>query len=505
MPRHIKPQPIEKALAFLHTNDDTPSLYQNILDCMSIRGLASVAQVITLTGQSDATVRRVLDELTHETPLHPALLHKDSVAWGRRRPPVVYLLNETGAEVLRQTSGNKNIKPPSFQEPSELLDAYLEMDVLRVARQNGFAADAEVVLPFKGGNANIRADVLVTIQGQKTLFEIERQANAHNRHRITLKLLHLVEFFRAPEANGVDRAIRLLFVISDDDAQTLDEWEKALAQVELQIGKLPFHLHTCQAQNFLVHPVWDSLQNFMPLEPAIESDAAEKNTQTTEPANEWLKELRVPSSDLDEMNVIIPALSASFDRSATGFEQAETSRQRCLSFFELVRFIYQASFFEKSPTRLYATPPIESIYLLRRYLHAHQNSSLLKELQETLNWAQKQRSGVTNYRDALTHVLWDVFLRWHGFYRGGPLIVSICPPNFEDMRRSDYYIYVRIENWEMYNREKPRFRNYNREGLLEEQALAWILEALYLHGAELGLIEKLWKLPLTINTKGKRK
>ena len=267
-------------------------------------------------------------------------------------------------------------------------------------------------------------------------------------------------------------------------------WQAQLAVVEKEYGKkLPFSLYWLRLADFIKKPEWTSVAGFQPLIPVMAAAESEKPPAAPAKAAEVMGALpaavQASVSSLKELDLLLGLMYEDQQAVFQQYQSSQNPRQRSLAFFALMLFIYEASHYRHSPTLEYAALPVESLYLLRRYLHAHQNARLLTQIKQGLSTAAKNADGVTRYRNAMTRFIWDVFLRWHGFARGGPLRVKVEPPGFET-GRSDFYVEVRVSNHDMLN--KPPYYGSTYDSMCdEEKALAWVLEAMVNYPAELGL------------------
>ena len=181
------------------------------------------------------------------------------------------------------------------------------------------------------------------------------------------------------------------------------------------------------------------------------------------------------------MRVLDKASRVEFDRlSLMGMQRVE--------FFETMEFIYEASHYRGGPVNTVAAFPRLSLLLLGRFLHAHQNQALLRDLiLARRNVQSNLNRGVNTFRDALTRMYWDVFLRYFDFGRGGPLEVRVRVPGFDDYR-SDIYVQVSIRSNRFLSRYGEDPSDHERRNA--EAALAWVLEALWIYGEELALYER---------------
>ena len=168
--------------------------------------------------------------------------------------------------------------------------------------------------------------------------------------------------------------------------------------------------------------------------------------------------------------------------------KAETPEEELMTFFKLAWFIYDASYYRDSSSVNYAVLPHASVWLLRHYLELPANQAMLAELKQALNWMQKRsgQMGMIMFRNYMTSIIWDVFLRHHGFSRGGGLSVMFYIPDFQDIR-SDFWVKVSYSDFHM---GKGVGDEYTRHFCV---AVSWMLTGLFSYSEELGLGQRPWK------------
>ncbi len=478
-------------LALLQPTEGEPSNLLKALRCFVERGVASTDQVVALSGLSyDAAYKALTKLCATQAGVTPNLrLAHVGLEGEKGKPRRVHILTDTGAAALRMLDDIGDLRAPKLEEHSEIAAAVMEMDIFVAARQAGLKAQVEEVLPFGDDGSSIRADVLVTLaSGKAAIFECEQNAAAWSKARLLDKLRRLARFFDSDAGEQVENNIRVLFNIRSDDVQTLQTWQEQLALVAKEYGKpLPFSLYWQRLADFLKQPEWSSVDGFQPISPASFSDATDKSPAAAKAADvlSALPEVVQASvSSLKELDLLLGLMYEDQQEAFRQYQASQNPRQRSRAFFALMLFIYEASHYRHSPTLEYATLPVESLYLLRRYLHAHQNAKLFTQIKQGLATAAKNADGVTRYRNAMTQFIWNVFLRWHGFARGGPLRIKVEPPGFET-GRSEFYVEVSVNNRDMLN-NPPYYRSFY-DMCDEEKALAWVLEAMVNYPTELGL------------------
>lgn len=493
----------EKRQAWIDTLETKPNLRQSLTSFAS-RGLATQDQVEQLSGLTTKQVRGALDELLKGFYGNVPLLRSETVhLQGRRgRPQVVYILTLDGAAVLSALLPEETLSAPKVEDPVELAHALMEMEVYILARRAGFAGSIEHVLRFEGKHS-IRADVLVKdTQGSQVIFEMEQTARPGDVPRILNKLKQYIQFFRSTGSQGVCSDIRILFNLASEDTTTIKRWSLVLAELQKQEGSLPFRLFWQPVLFFLQSPEWASLEAFEEIPFAASQETSQSSPEETPSALQPVLEgsLAVVNhallppllqtyqpADLSSLNLILHSLAADNTGQPRDLIFPQPGRE---DFFDLVRTIYQVSHYEEGPVQKQAALPVLSIWLLYRYLNMHQNQALLQAVLRGREEVRKSLNrGINLFRDAYSRLCWT-FLRYHGFGRGGPLEVSVRVPALNG-DQSEIMVEVRILDPELI---------IGRDGLvipgdlnLTQEALSWMLSAIWLYGEELGLVPRPFK------------
>lgn len=154
------------------------------------------------------------------------------------------------------------------------------------------------------------------------------------------------------------------------------------------------------------------------------------------------------------------------------------------AFFELMAVVHAASHSRDLPLYQQAAYPFASIYLLRKYLAIH------RPLREALSKAITRGSGSMKWSTTtILHrmqVVIDLFLRYHGWVTGGPLRVYPAVASWEVEGRQDFAVQVRITPAVLPEGEDGIVADRNELNHVEE-ALAWVLWALFAYAEDLGL------------------
>lgn len=491
----------EKRQTWVETLNEKPNLGQ-ALTCFAARGLAAQDHIEQLSGLTTKQVRSALDDLTKGFYGGANLLRSETVHLeGRRgRPQVVYLLTADGAAILSHLSPEESISAPQVEDQVELAHALMEMEVFVLARQVGLKAMIEHVLRFEDKHS-IRADVLIQPEsGSSVIIEMEQAARPGDIPRILNKLKQYAMFFQSANSKGIEPKIRLLFNLAPSDTMTIKRWSLVLGELCNEQGNPPYRLFWQPVLNFLQKPEWNGTAAFEEIIPAPErADAPAPFSKNVDHAIAVLQpgsQLTVSSdllppllqsfqpADLQTLNIIMRALAAQNVKDQQNLVFSNPARG---DFFDLMRTIYQVSHYPDGPVRKHSALPVLSLVLLYRYLNMHQNQALLQAVQQGREEVRKSMNrGINLFRDVYSRLCWT-FLRYHGFGRGGPLEVTVRVPMLSG-DQSEITVEVKVLDPDLI---------IGSDGLLvpgdlklTEDALSWVLGAVWLYGEELGLINR---------------
>ena len=158
-------------------------------------------------------------------------------------------------------------------------------------------------------------------------------------------------------------------------------------------------------------------------------------------------------------------------------------------FFEVMEIIYLASYKSNASPLERAAFPQASIYLLGQYLTSN------PELREALNQAIT-RGGAgafwnVHYVQQRMQQVIDIFLEYHGFRSDGALRAIPVTVDWNALQPKSFAVQVKIETAELL----PSAEYGSARSRIEaaENALAWVLRALFAHAARIGLkTPKFW-------------
>jgi len=326
-------------------------------------------------------------------------------------------------------------------------------------------------------------DNLVTLKdGTAAIFEVEQWADTSILRRIVESLKHKENFFRSrPE--GVSPTVRVLFNLRKGAKwdRTVQVWEQGVELVVRHRGEdLSFRLAAMPLEEFLEDPDWGEPPDAARWEPM--SNPMERRAEAAVVAR---PELPAPLARIssEEDRIVLEAYQQYLQDAFPGGEDALPLPSPY--FFEVMKVIYAAS----NPPLSYTGFPKErnvfpyaSVYLLRKYLEMHQDlrDALSKEMvrgANTVRWTP----AVIMHR---MQVVIDTFMEYHGWRLGWGLHAY---PTMPDVHGEDasFGVWVRI---------RPEVLAEDEEALPDdlevhhaEQALAWVLTALFRYAGRLGL------------------
>lgn len=388
------------------------------------------------------------------------------------RPEKIYRVTSSGVAWL-QSIGFEKVAVLAMSDPIDLAHRYCQM---LVGVQSSAKVEVEKIIPLVDGR-NIRFDVGVPLsKGILQFIEIEQKLDRNNITRAIEKFRSLGELFNAETSKKLFSS-EILFVFNLSVvslSRTLNVWRDALALAFPWEVPLPFTPRYTTIDAFVYDPEFENTSHF----PLIEKRKSDKLfTTEVRSGGELFSPTMAPST-----RKLLVELKSIQDQSVSMPSHTE---DQLAGFCEIAMTIYRKSNTPNSPTRMYSAFPQVSIQTLKQFLHLPQNAGLLQGLKEGVAGIISKQSGLIAYRDAVTKLLWDVFLRYFGFGRGGPLDVYVKIPDLGDkasqikidviITKSDAITLPWTSNEETY-----------------EDAISWMLTALVMYPVDLGLASSLW-------------
>lgn len=388
------------------------------------------------------------------------------------RPEKIYRVTSSGVAWL-QFNGFEHATALAMSDPIDLAHRYCQM---LVGVQSSTKVEIEKIIRLADGR-NIRFDVGVPLsKGILQFIEIEQKLDRNNITRAIEKFRALGELFNA-ETSPKLFSSEILFVFNLSAAslpRTLNVWRDALAFAFPWDAPLPITPRYTTIDAFVYDPEFENTSHF----PLIEKRKSDKQFPAEVRSG---GELFSPATAPSTKNLLVE-LKSIHDQPVTMLSH---TADQLAGFCEIAMMIYRKSNTSGSPTRKFSAFPQESIQTLKQFLHLPQNAGLLQGLKEGVAGIISKQSGLIVYRDTVTKLLWDVFLRYFGFGRGGPLEVYVKIPDLGD-KTSQIRIDVII------TKSDAITLPWTSTEETYEDAISWMLTALVMYSADLGLSSSLW-------------
>ncbi len=258
--------------------------------------------------------------------------------------------------------------------------------------------------------------------------------------------------------------------------KTLKVWERALDVVkENAKGKLYFRLYAIPLQEFLEKPDWETERELfwkevLPPQPQTALAVAEPQGLST-----------LLQRSAREDRLVLRALWQDFnERIQPGMKHLKADPE----FFQLMQLIYMASHDEQLPVIDQAGTPHVSLYLLRRYLEM---KNLHKRIYSELHRGERDtRWNITTILHRMQGVA-NLFLNAHGWRAYGLLLVQSSANDMKTRETRVFDVLVKIRNEQILMSRDDMVVPSKEEVKGMEEALSWVLYALFAYSEELGL------------------
>ncbi len=471
--------------------------YLPVLRAFSLVGVATFPDLQRATGFTTDVLKRILQRLTQRPPGLEEGQHalrempSQTVFVGQLgRRPQIFRLEKMGAALLRK-SGDKTAEACRLSQETEVSHALGFRAVAAAALAAGLQAEVDKPIAFVQ-QRTVRPDVVVAPpEGSKYLVEVEQRLQPQTLDRIVEKVRHLRDFFLSPEAQGYAPEVRVLFNVTDSEADFAQRaWADIIADVARE-GKaaLPCTFWAGRLLPFLETPAWDNLTAFTLLtpaaKPAVESTGL--MVRAEEISERSLAMVIIPASlryrsapqQVDDQVVLrayLRVIEADLDRYPT---------QSDVAFLHLFGYIYGVSHKWDNYHRFTGLMPWGSLILLRKYLELPAQRRLRVEVVAGLEEIERAlaQGGISMACHYYTKLIWGRILKYYGMTQGGWLRVWVVPP-FAEYTRAEMHVLVQLGNWRMHSELKE---GADEEGKRLEAALAWVLDVLVVYAEELGL------------------
>ncbi len=442
-----------------------------ILNTLAVVGVADNPQLQTTSGLSRDKLRRTMDKLQSLGFVHAyrQTIRRKS---GRGRSPQVYRLEKAGAVLV-------DSRPSSLKDERQITHALHMLDVHQAIEKAGLKGITDRVITY--GNNKLRPDHLVELpDGSQIFLEVEQDATPSLLRRLIRSLRNKVKFFSSKTSGDYSPIIRMLVALPEGTAyqRTLGVWQQAL-DVLLAEGKdpLPFQLFALPLSHFLDAPDWDE----PPDEKRWTQLTNHQSTETRSALQRYLPQVTKRNPRHDQL-ILAALLGALHDdhRLARAYRQPEPNP----FFFRNMETIFAASHDPSLPPLRQAAYPWASLFLLKHYLFMH------RSVRDQI--AKRMRANAANLRWNTTVILHrmqsvvDLFLAHHGFRSDGPLLAYVDTAPWDSAHTRTFRALVNIRHTEIIIPPDETIYPTRQEITHCEQALAWVLTALFRYAPDLG-------------------
>lgn len=452
-----------------------PETARPVLECFAATALADLSQIAAHTDLTRDKVTRVLERLQSKGLIkeYPRNVKRPDKAG---KPAAMYQLTGDGATVLK-TLGHAHASASGLNDDTAALHRLAMTELHLAASKAGVTIRTDRALRYN--DTELRPDHQVVLSdGNILLFEIEQSASAAILRRIIESLQHKQDFFAARAHPNVLPEVRMLLHLKRNKQweKTLKVWERAMGVVrENAKGKLHFRLLAIPLHEFLEAPDWETERELfwkevLPPQPQTGLVVAEPKGLSTlmqRTAREDRLVLRALWQDFNER--IQPGI---------GLPKADPE------FFQLMQLIYYASHDPHLPLIEQAATPHASLYLLRRYLELKQ---LQKRIHSELHRGERDtRWNITTILHRMQSIA-NVFLTVHGWRMYGLLLVQSSANDMKTRPTRVFDMLVHIRDPQILMNRDDLVVPSKEEVREMEEALAWVLYALFAYSEELGL------------------
>ena len=441
-------------------------------------GLADIHHVKGFANLTRDRASRVLERMTSVELLRRSeyvIKRPDQ----RGQPSAVYLLAENGAQVL-QMLGHSKARACHLKGDHQILHALSMTDFHLAAHKAGVEIATDRVLPFKTNE--IRPDHLVTLaDGNRIIFEMEQQATIENLRRVLKSLTHKQEFFASKAYPDILPEVRMVLNMNSGTQwdKTLSTWEKALGAVQKEAGnKLAFRLFAISRREFMGSPDWEHERHL----PWREILPQKEKTLLPEKPQEASIPGWVANSPRENQMVLLALRQVLQENTNIRDEYLHADPM----LLENMRIIYTASHDECASPLEQVALPRRSIAMLREYL---QMAELLTPLRSAIHAMGPRANWSPTMILHRMQVTIGTFLGHHGWRPSGALLVYPVVSRWDDHSPYQFQVKVTIHNPRILipKGEERGVMPSQDEVKRTEEALEWVLQALFVYSLELHL------------------
>jgi hypothetical protein len=461
----------------------TAGSWRNLLETLQPTGVADSLQFQETLQIPRDKVRSLIEQIKKCSTGQPAILkatrETTKRAGVRGRAPTIYRLEPSGAGLLRLL-GHKDTQPCHLATETEIQHAVLMLDIRLAALKAGLPVTTDRQVSYND-DRKLRPDNTISLKDSTLLFfETEQGASSSNTRRITSSLTNKLDFFNSKESKIVSPVVRMLVNVAPGKEweRTIKVW-KQVAQIVAQGKQLPYRLLVMPHTSFLDNPDWEAKpdqERWINLTPAPTPEQKE-----THPINQAPQ--RLLRQSVQEDRLVLTALWHQFVENGQPVPNATPTPDPV--FFETMRLIYSASFDREADMFTKASMPWASLYLLNEYLRMH--PALKNQLAKSISRAaQAMRWNTTNILHRVQIVI-DRFLGYHGWGNRGGFRANASTYDYTVSDDVGFYIQVRINETELLMHSWQSCPPSKDEAEETQQALEWVLLALFTYADRLNL------------------
>ena len=453
-----------------------PDTARPVLETFAFTGLADINNIIQFTNLTRDRVNRAVERMVSANLLQDfkrPIPRPDQ----RGKPANIYLLTQDGAKVLNSL-GYKQPRACGLKDDLPILHMLAMTDIHLAGQKAGVPVRTDSLLHF--GERTLRPDHLITLpDGRWMIYEVEQSASTPTLRRVVESAQNKQDFFESKADPNVLPEVRMVLQLPRGKKwdKTLQTWEKAMGVVqERSGGKLNFRLFAIPRKEFLETPDWEEEREL----PWVEIAPQEKVTALQVVTQTPPQELFYSTSREDRLvlNALWQDFLENVDMEKEQFPKPDPE------FLNVMQLIHSASHDPGLTPLELAAIPHTSLYLLNKYL-------TMKKLRTRLNKALHNGKGNLRWNPTtIMHrmqIVVNTFLSAHGWRSDGLLFAHVTVGNWDTVSTRMFGVNVRIRNPQILMAEDDLVVPSQSEVIQVEQALAWVLWALFAHSLDLGL------------------
>lgn len=459
---------------------------EEILSTFKFQGMATTAQIAELLKINYQTATRLTKNIwLRENRLFNRTTTRRPWNVGEKKngaPEVLYYLNEDGARVVSDLTGDKLIAP-SMVNKKNVLHALALVDIVNMCIKLGGTVRVNRRIYSEKDDTYIRPDIEFTPKSDKKYFiELEQsRVKLGLENKILDRMRRWQQILtEEPGSREYFTEIFVLFNLEETDSYTLEIWARAYESLYKELNTTPaFIVWYRPFPEFYSAPSFQ-LNDYTRLMMGDAHLSRVLNEQTSKDTKALLAQ---PEFDQEAIDI---RLENFFLTNKDYLHQMQMNNEPQKFFFsEVLSLFRMATTFDSGYTGFSRSAlPYLGIGLVRTWLESPDLIDLRSLLIDALSSVQSSYTrGLNAAAAALERMIWNVLLRYFGFDRNGPLIcgVQIGSNDQRKERSNDLIPYVLISTpWE-------GVCNDVDAGKEMELALTWFIDLLFRYTTELGL------------------